>query len=199
MIGFVASTVSMTVTSIEMINFIASTISTKSSLSATSAFHGGGAGVLGGAGVTHTDPMDILIIPIHPTTPATDTGMVTMVMGRPAMIPDMTTRLGVTTAAITAAQTTEMTIPPIQEWPSCNADLRRLGITLALSMELWGLRPGKQFALSSATMGIEVVASSPAINYAKFYSRSHHAVIRVYDDAGNVIETHEHPGDFKEP
>jgi len=24
------------------------------------------------------------------------------------------------------------------------------------------------------------------------------AVIRVYDDAGNVIETHEHKGDFKE-
>jgi hypothetical protein len=31
-----------------------------------------------------------------------------------------------------------------------------------------------------------------------FYSRSHHAVIRVYDDAGNVIETHEQAGDFKE-
>jgi hypothetical protein len=30
-------------------------------------------------------------------------------------------------------------------------------------------------------------------------SRSHHAVIRVYDEAGNVIETHEHDGDFKEP
>jgi hypothetical protein len=28
-------------------------------------------------------------------------------------------------------------------------------------------------------------------------SRSHHAVIRVYDDAGNEIETHEHNGDFK--
>ena len=27
---------------------------------------------------------------------------------------------------------------------------------------------------------------------------SHHAVIRVYDDAGNVIETHEHAGEFKE-
>jgi hypothetical protein len=27
-----------------------------------------------------------------------------------------------------------------------------------------------------------------AIEYAKFRSRSHHAVIRVYDDAGNVIE-----------
>jgi hypothetical protein len=34
---------------------------------------------------------------------------------------------------------------------------------------------------------------------AKFYSRSHNAVIRVYDEARNVIETHEHAGDFKEP
>jgi hypothetical protein len=38
-----------------------------------------------------------------------------------------------------------------------------------------------------------------AIGYATFYSRSHDAVIRVYDAAGNVIETHEHKGDFKEP
>jgi hypothetical protein len=30
-------------------------------------------------------------------------------------------------------------------------------------------------------------------------SRSHDALIRVYDEAGNVIETHEHKGDFKEP
>ncbi|PYJ89346.1 MAG: hypothetical protein DME71_10065 [Verrucomicrobia bacterium] len=29
-------------------------------------------------------------------------------------------------------------------------------------------------------------------------SRSHDAVIRVYDQAGNVIETHEHAGTFKE-
>ena len=29
-------------------------------------------------------------------------------------------------------------------------------------------------------------------------SRSHDAVIRVYDDVGNVIYTHEHMGDFKE-
>jgi hypothetical protein len=28
---------------------------------------------------------------------------------------------------------------------------------------------------------------------------SHHAVIRVYDDACNVIETHEQAGEFKEP
>ena len=37
-----------------------------------------------------------------------------------------------------------------------------------------------------------------AIGYAKHRSRSHDAVIRVYDAAGNVIETHEHKGDFKE-
>ena len=42
-------------------------------------------------------------------------------------------------------------------------------------------------------------AVANAIGYAEYYSRSHHAVIRVYDDAGNVIETHEHAGDFKEP
>jgi hypothetical protein len=40
-------------------------------------------------------------------------------------------------------------------------------------------------------------AISNAIGYARFYSRSHDAVIRVYDAAGNVIETHEHAGDFK--
>jgi hypothetical protein len=35
------------------------------------------------------------------------------------------------------------------------------------------------------------------MSYAKFFSRSHDAVIRVYDPAGNVIETHEHTGEFK--
>jgi len=42
-------------------------------------------------------------------------------------------------------------------------------------------------------------AISNAIGYAKFFSRSHDAVIPVYDVAGNVIETHEHAGEFKEP
>jgi hypothetical protein len=42
-------------------------------------------------------------------------------------------------------------------------------------------------------------AASNAIGYASHYSRSHGAVIRVYDEAGNVIETHEHKGEFKEP
>jgi hypothetical protein len=35
-------------------------------------------------------------------------------------------------------------------------------------------------------------AITNAIGYAKFRSRSYDAVIRVYDQAGNVIERHEH-------
>jgi hypothetical protein len=41
-------------------------------------------------------------------------------------------------------------------------------------------------------------AEPNALGYAQFYRRSHDAVIRVYDESGNVIETHEHKGDFKE-
>ena len=40
-----------------------------------------------------------------------------------------------------------------------------------------------------------VMQSANAIHY----SRSNDAVIHVYDEAGNVIETHEHTGDFREP
>jgi hypothetical protein len=42
-------------------------------------------------------------------------------------------------------------------------------------------------------------ALSNAIDYAMHRSRSHDAVIRVYDTAGNIIETHKHAGQFKEP
>ena len=41
-------------------------------------------------------------------------------------------------------------------------------------------------------------AASNAIGYASHYSRSHDAVIRVYDELGNVIETPEQAGDFRE-
>ena len=39
-----------------------------------------------------------------------------------------------------------------------------------------------------------------AVAYAKYRSRSrsHRAIIRVFYEAGNVLETHEHAGDFKE-
>jgi hypothetical protein len=41
-------------------------------------------------------------------------------------------------------------------------------------------------------------AVANAIGYAEHRSRSHGAVIRVYDDVGNVIGTHEQRGGFKE-
>lgn len=46
--------------------------------------------------------------------------------------------------------------------------------------------------------GLWYTKPDDAVEYATFFSRSHHAVIHVYDDAGNVIATHEHKGDFKE-
>jgi hypothetical protein len=35
-------------------------------------------------------------------------------------------------------------------------------------------------------------AIKDAIDHAKFFSRSNDAVVRVYDEAGNEVETHEH-------
>lgn len=40
--------------------------------------------------------------------------------------------------------------------------------------------------------------SQNAIGYREHHSPSHDAVICVYHEAGNVIETHEHKGDCKE-
>jgi hypothetical protein len=75
-------------------------------------------------------------------------------------------------------------------------------------MHAYELRPRKDkrgFDLISDAMpfghlwyaGPNTVAN--AIGYAEHRSRSLDAVIRVYDEAGNVIETHEHKGQFKEP
>ena len=41
-------------------------------------------------------------------------------------------------------------------------------------------------------------AISNAVSYAKFFSRSRNALIHVYDEARNVIEMHDHKGEFKE-
>jgi len=35
-------------------------------------------------------------------------------------------------------------------------------------------------------------------DYVKFSTRLHCHLIRIYNAAGDVIETHEHAGDFKE-
>jgi hypothetical protein len=42
-------------------------------------------------------------------------------------------------------------------------------------------------------------AVSNAMGYAKFYSRSHAMIVNVFDEAGALIETHKHAGDFREP
>ena len=62
------------------------------------------------------------------------------------------------------------------------------------------------FLSNTAEERVELLSSSAiasssttsAGTFAKFRSRSHRAVVRVYDEAGNVIETHEHAGDFRE-
>jgi len=61
----------------------------------------------------------------------------------------------------------------------------------------------RQFALLylsiinfGSMLGIATVLH--AIGCPRHRSRSHDAVIRVYDESGNVIEMHEHNGDFKE-
>jgi hypothetical protein len=41
-------------------------------------------------------------------------------------------------------------------------------------------------------------AVANAIGYAEHRRRSYDAVIRVYDEGGNVIDRHAHTGDFKE-
>jgi hypothetical protein len=72
-------------------------------------------------------------------------------------------------------------------------------------MHVYEVRPRKDkrgFDLISDVLpfgGLWYTKTDDAISYAKFFSRSHDAVIRVYDVAGNLIETDEHAGDFKEP
>ena len=67
---------------------------------------------------------------------------------------------------------------------------------------VWEIRPSKHrhtFDLISnelpfgRTGGYHYAAG--AVGHVKAYSGSHPAVIRVYDDAGTVVETHEHEAD----
>jgi hypothetical protein len=85
--------------------------------------------------------------------------------------------------------------------------LARQDIELRASMQIYEVRPLKDKrgvdllsdALPFGGSWYEVPdAASNAVKYAKFFSWSHPAVIRVYDAAGNVIETHENKGEFKE-
>ena len=57
--------------------------------------------------------------------------------------------------------------------------------------------------------GVDLISDAPfgrlwdlkagaAVGCTKFFSRSRPDVIRVFDESGNVIETHDHAGEFKE-
>ena len=79
----------------------------------------------------------------------------------------------------------------------------RLG--LSVTMHVYEVRPRKDhrgFDLISDVLPFgrlwygEQNAVSNAIDYAMHYSRSHDAVIRVYDADGNVIEMHQHARQF---
>jgi hypothetical protein len=74
------------------------------------------------------------------------------------------------------------------------------------------ITPSRQAGHPLSHRGVDLISDAPtfgrlwygepdaianAIGYAKHRSRSHDAVIRVYDDAGNVIETHENTGESK--
>jgi hypothetical protein len=76
--------------------------------------------------------------------------------------------------------------------------------TLSAAMHACEVRPRKDHR------GIDLISDalpfgrlwylkvSDAIGYAQHRSRSHDALIRVYDESGNVIQTNDHNGKFKE-
>jgi YD repeat-containing protein len=73
------------------------------------------------------------------------------------------------------------------------------------ALHIYEVRPRKDkrgFDLISDTLPfgrLWYTKPDDAIGYAIHSSRSHNAVIQVYDDAGNVIEMHEQAGQFREP
>jgi hypothetical protein len=75
----------------------------------------------------------------------------------------------------------------VESWEVSTTDGR--GATHHLRNTLHLLLP--QFAARSCLWYAEPNAIANAVSYAKFYSRPHDAVIRVYDEGRNVIDTHE--------
>ena len=90
-----------------------------------------------------------------------------------------------------------------QRWPKSNRV--KHSTTSVHVYELWPRADKRGFDLISDALPYSPLwyrgpnAIRDAIDHAKFHSRLHDVVISVYDEAGNVVETHEHAGDFKEP
>jgi len=96
-------------------------------------------------------------------------------------------------------------------WPSYSVGWLAPAITKAPSMESWGLRLEEQFGPTSATVDTwaDLVSSRKLVrpsgeNVLGFClvlssTADNNVVIHVYDEANNMIETHEHAGEFKQP
>jgi len=95
----------------------------------------------------------------------------------------------------------------LESFLSAEWQMMRPSICPAISGRVYEVRPRKDHrgvdlisdALPFSRLWYgEPNALSNAVGYAKHRSRSHDAAIRVFDSTGNVIETHEHVGEFKE-
>ncbi len=75
---------------------------------------------------------------------------------------------------------------------------------MSSSQHIYKIRPRKDRCGVDLISGVLPFARQSyiepnAVSNAKFYSRLNDAVIRVYDETGNVIAIGENAGDFKEP
>ena len=82
----------------------------------------------------------------------------------------------------------------------CGNIIGNYSLTMTSSQHVYEIRPRKDrrgFELISDRLPLGVLwfegpeAIVDAVNYAKFYSRSHDATIRLFDESGALIETHE--------
>ena len=84
-------------------------------------------------------------------------------------------------------------------------DIKKESLSAASAAFLYyGTRSGegelfKNLCKNGFRSGFVPTAISNAIGYAKFCRRSHDASIRVFDESGALIETHESNGVFREP
>jgi hypothetical protein len=121
-------------------------------------------------------------------------------------------RLGGVHARIGSARSLRSTLINYSKQPSLRGCIGKQMRTIDLNptslqpagvrfpMHICEVRPCKDrrgFDLISDVLpfgGLWYTKPHDAVSYAKFFSRSHHVVIRVYDGSGDVIETHEHSG-----
>ena len=86
----------------------------------------------------------------------------------------------------------------------------RMEMSSTPAQDVYEIRPRKDqngFDLISDSLrrgpiwyaGPDAVRNAVAFATYRSRSRSRWAIIRVFNEAGNVIETHQHKGDFREP